>query len=98
MDSGVILDALRFIEPELKAAGIVHLRLFGSTARGERNAQSDVDLMADIDRSKHLTLVGLIRIENRLSDLLGTKVDLSLADSLRETVREKAVREAVIAF
>jgi uncharacterized protein len=98
MDNGTILRTLRLHEPELRAAGIVHLRLFGSVARGEATALSDVDLMADIDRSKHLTLLNLVRIENRLSDLLGAKVDLSLADSLRGTVRERAIREAALAF
>ena len=98
MDSGAILDTLRLHESELRAAGIVHLRLFGSTARGENNLQSDIDLMADIDRSKHLTLVTLVGIENRLSDLLGSKVDLSLSGSLKNGVRERATREAVLAF
>jgi uncharacterized protein len=98
MDSSAILRILRLHEPELKAVGIVHLRLFGSAARGESNAQSDIDLMADIDRTKHLTLVSLVRIENRLTDVLGKAVDLSLADTLIESVRERAASEAVLAF
>lgn len=51
MDKGSVIQTLRKHEPELKAAGIVHLRLFGSVARGEASDQSDVDLMADLDRS-----------------------------------------------
>lgn len=57
MDSAAILGALRLNEPELKAAGIVHLLLFGSLARGESHAQSDIDLLVEIDRAKHLTLL-----------------------------------------
>jgi hypothetical protein len=82
----------------LRAAGIVHLRLFGSVARGEQSAQSDVDLMADFDRSMRLNLFNLAHLENRLSDLLGVKADLSLADSMRERVRARAVHEAIDAF
>lgn len=98
MNKGSVIETLRRHEPELKAAGIVHLRLFGSVARGEESAHSDVDLMADLDRSKRLSLVGMAHLENRLSDLLGVKVDLSPAESMKESVRTRAAREAIHAF
>jgi hypothetical protein len=98
MDKGSVIQMLRQHEPELRAVGIVHLRLFGSVARGEASAQSDVDLMADLDRSKRLSLVRLARLENQLTDLLGVRVDLSLADSMKEAVRARAIREAILAF
>jgi predicted nucleotidyltransferase len=46
MDKNRILAILRSHAPELQAAGIAHLRLFGSVARGEATPQSDIDLMA----------------------------------------------------
>jgi uncharacterized protein len=98
MDKASILEVLRTHEPELKAAGVVHLRLFGSVARGESSLQSDVDLMAELDRSKHPTLLTLVHLENRLTDILGVKADLALADAMRETVRLRASREAILAF
>jgi hypothetical protein len=98
MDKRSVIQTLREHEPELRAAGIVHLRLFGLVARDEVSAESDIDLMADFDRSKHLSLISLVHLENHLGDLLGTKVDLSPADSMKEHVRERAIREAVLAF
>jgi predicted nucleotidyltransferase len=98
MDKGYVIETLRRHEPELRAAGIVHLRLFGSVARGEGSAQSDVDLMADLDRSMRLNLFNLAHLENRLSDLLGVKADLSLADSMKGRVRARATHEAIDAF
>ncbi len=98
MDKSSVIQTLREHERELRAAGIVHLRLFGSVARGEASAQSDVDLMADLDRSKRLSLVGMARLENQLTDLLGVRVDLSPADSMKEAVRARAIREAILAF
>lgn len=98
MDKSSVIEMLRRHEPELRAAGIVHLRLFGSVVRGEESAQSDVDLMADFDRSKCLTLFDMARLEGRLSYLLGGKVDLSPAGSMKERVRVRALREAVHAF
>jgi predicted nucleotidyltransferase len=98
MNKGSVIETLRRHEPELRAAGIVHLRLFGSVARGEESAQSDVDLMADLDRSRRWTLFDMARLEDRLSDLLGIKVDLSPAGSMKERVRARALREALHAF
>jgi predicted nucleotidyltransferase len=82
----------------LKAAGLVHLRLFGSVARGDASSRSDVDLLAEFDVSKPVTLVTVGRLESRLSDLLGVAVDLSSSRWLREPVRERAMEEAVVAF
>ncbi len=98
MDKEQDVSILREHEPELKAAGIVHLRLFGSVARGDASPVSDIDLMADLDNKKSFTLVSVGRLETRLRDILGVKVDLSSADWMREPVRTRAIREAVLAF
>jgi hypothetical protein len=98
MNKSRVLELLRQHEPELRAAGVVHLRLFGSVVRGEESAESDVDLMADFDRSKRQTLVSMARLENRLSDLLGAKVDLAREDAMREPVRSRVAHEAQLAF
>ena len=98
MDKALVIETLRQHEPELKAAGIAHLLLFGSVARGDNSAQSDVDLMAEFDPSKRRTLLSMARLESRLSDLLGARVDLSPAKAMREPVRTRALVEAVHAF
>jgi predicted nucleotidyltransferase len=98
MDKEQVVSILREHEPELKAAGIVHLRLFGSVARGDASPVSDIDLMADLDKTKSFTLVSVGRLETRLRDILGVRVDLSSADWMREPVRTRAIREAVLAF
>lgn len=98
MDKHSVIQTLRAHEPELKAAGIVHLRLFGSVARNESSATSDIDLIADFDRSRRLTLVTMVHLENRLADLLGAKVDLSPSDSMKEPIRNQALRDSALAF
>jgi Nucleotidyltransferase domain len=45
-----LVAELRRLEPELRRRGVRRLRLFGSVARGEADADSDVDLLAEIDR------------------------------------------------
>ena len=44
MDRDETIAKLREHEAELKALGVQHLYLFGSTARGEASEGSDVDL------------------------------------------------------
>ena len=98
MDKRLVVEKLRRHERELKAAGILHLRVFGSVVRGEASSMSDVDLLADFDRSGRITLVQLGNLQIRLSDMLGARVDLSSAEWMREPVKSKVLREAVIAF
>jgi len=98
IDKSTIIARLREHEPELKAAGIIRLALFGSVARGEATAQSDVDLMGDFDRARGLTLFDMAGLEVRLGEILETRVDLSDSRMLKEPVRLRAEREAVLAF
>jgi len=98
MDKERILGILREHEPELKAAGVLHLHLFGSVARGDNTPSSDVELLAEFDRTKPLTLQNMAKIEYQLDDLLGVKVDLSSSDSIYPRIRTRALAEAIVAF
>jgi predicted nucleotidyltransferase len=97
MNRDSVITKLREHEPALKAAGIVQ-RLHGSLARGAATATSDVDLIAEFDTTKHLSLLDMVGLENRLSDLLGARVDLSPEHTLKQPVAERAARESVRAF
>ncbi|SNT31783.1 hypothetical protein SAMN05421770_107149 [Granulicella rosea] len=98
MNREFVLDVLREHALELQAAGVAHLRVFGSVARGEAGPESDVDLLVDFDQRKRVTLVSVGSLEHRLGALLGAKVELSSAAWMREPIREQAIREAVVAF
>ena len=99
MEKADIIDQIRAHEPELRAAGVLHLFLHGSYARGTMTVGfSDVDILAEFDPSRRLSLVDMVAIENKLSDLLGARVDLSPARSLKTSVAANASREAVLAF
>ncbi len=40
----------------------------------------------------------MVGLENRLTDILGMRVDLAPAKALKDGIREQATREAVLAF
>lgn len=92
------LQILREHEADFKAKGVMHLRLFGSVARNEANEQSDVDLMVDFDPEVTLTLWEMSSVRLDLCDFLATPVDLVREKTMRPHIRERALREAVLAF
>ena len=98
MDTLRILNTLREHAPELRSAGVDHLRLFGSSARGEARPTSDIDLLADFAPNQRITLLTLGGLQQRLTELVGAEVDLSSESWMKEPVRRKALEEAILAF
>jgi predicted nucleotidyltransferase len=98
MDKSAFISKLREHAAELRAAGILHLDIHGSIARGEATPSSDVDLIAEFDRAKRLSLIGRAHLENLLTDILGVKADLADRAMLRPEVLERAQRESILVF
>ena len=73
--------------------GARHVRVFGSVARGDDDADSDVDLLVDIDDD--VGLVGLAGLERELSELLDASVDVIPASLLKPAARRSAEAEAI---
>jgi predicted nucleotidyltransferase len=85
---------LREHAPELRERyGITNLAVFGSVVRGEAREESDIDILADFQRS--IGLLALCSAENRLIDLLGAEVDLIPRDGVRPELKERIYAEAV---
>ena len=59
--------------------------LFGSYARGEADADSDIDLLVELDYVKHIGMT-FIGMKLDLEDLLAHKVDLVTDRSLSKRV------------
>src|SRR5215471_9273201 len=90
MDRSTVIAQLRKYEPELKAAGIVRLSLFGSVARGDASSESDVDLMAEFDPGKQFSILDMVSLEYWLTDILGVPVDLTSSTVMKDRVLERA--------
>ena len=67
--------------------------VFGSYARGDFHADSDLDLLVDFDKS--VNLFDIIGLQHFLEDRLDCKVDLGTESSLREEIRESVLNEAI---
>jgi predicted nucleotidyltransferase len=73
--------------------GVKSLALFGSMARDQATAASDVDLLVEFDRP--VGYFGLFALQDHLESLLGCKVDLGTPASLKPRIRERVMRECV---
>lgn len=87
------LAKLREAKPLWEKIGVSRLSIFGSVARDEARAGSDVDLLVEF--SGDAGLFELFRLRNQLEAVLGTRVDLGTRDSLRPELRSVVLSEAV---
>ncbi len=74
--------------------GAYNVRVFGSVARGEADEQSDIDLLVNMEKGRSLLDLGGLLMD--LEDLLGCKVDVVTEKGLRERIRERVLKEAVV--
>jgi hypothetical protein len=73
--------------------GAKNVRLFGSPARGEESADSDVDLLVDTEERRGLP--DLSHLLQEMEELLGCRVHVVESDALHWTIRECIIKEAV---
>jgi uncharacterized protein len=91
------IEILKRHEAELRALGVQHLYLFGSTARGDAKRDSDVDLFFDHERGK-LGLYELMDVQQRAAEILGHKADVMTRGSLHPVLRERIEASALQVF
>jgi predicted nucleotidyltransferase len=73
--------------------GASNVRIFGSVARGEDTADSDVDFLVELEPGRNL--LDRIALMQDLEDLLERKVDVATVKGLRKYFRDRILNEAV---
>jgi predicted nucleotidyltransferase len=82
------------IQAAAEAAGASNVRIFGSVARGEETAASDVDLLVDFP-AKDRGLFALLSLADEVERILGRPVDVAAVEVLAPIVRERPLAEAI---
>lgn len=75
------------------AHGASNVRVFGSVARAEEDADSDIDLLIDLEPD--VGLFGLMRLRRELEDVLGIHVDVVPDGGLKPGVMEAVMTDAL---
>ncbi|MFO1049909.1 MAG: nucleotidyltransferase family protein [Geminicoccaceae bacterium] len=73
--------------------GARNLRVFGSVARGEADAASDLDLLVDLEPGRSLIDLGALLAD--IETELGARVDVVTEAGLRPALRERVLCDAV---
>ena len=98
-----VLRVLRANEAELRRRGVAPAAVFGSVARGEARAASDVDVLIDLDPDRPIGLFDYAEIKLYIAGLFGVDtldgpVDVVNRKTLKSGLREGILRDAVDAF
>ncbi|MGY2050866.1 nucleotidyltransferase family protein [Methylobacterium sp. JK268] len=89
---------LRSHAEAVRARGATALSLFGSTARDEAAADSDLDLFIEYDPAGVVSLLDLVDIKLFLEAKLDVDVDITTRDSLHPRLRHHIETSAVRVF
>ncbi|MCH8553032.1 MAG: nucleotidyltransferase domain-containing protein [Natronospirillum sp.] len=74
--------------------GASHVRIFGSVARREETADSDIDILVELPKGYDL-FSQRMRLAQSFEELFGRKVDLIPEHELNQYIRDDVIREAV---
>lgn len=74
--------------------GVRELCVFGSALREDFGPESDIDFLVEFLPDQRVSLFTLIRMQHRLEDLLGRRVDLVPRDGLKPAVRAEVLASA----
>ncbi len=93
MDTDLALTELGRLLPIVRERfGVRELAVFGSVARGEATAASDLDVLVDFDGPA--TFDRFMGLKVFLEDSFGTKVDLVTRPALKPRIRDRILAEA----
>ena len=91
-----IEELKNIISPIAKKYQISHVYLFGSYARGDYNAESDIDLR--IDKGNLKGMFALCGFYTEIEDALGMKVDILTTGSLEESFLNDIQKDEVMLY
>jgi uncharacterized protein len=93
-----VLEALRAHESELQRLGVSHAAVFGSVARGEARANSDIDVLVELDHNRPMGIFEYARLKLYINEILDGAGDVVNRRTLKPLLRDTILRQAVHAF
>jgi uncharacterized protein len=91
-----ILALVQSHKAQIQKLGVKSLDLFGSVARDQATAESDVDIL--IELNEPAGFFEFFQIQHYLEELLQCPIDLGTIDSLKEHLREPVLNEVIRVF
>ncbi|HEY1613693.1 MAG TPA: nucleotidyltransferase domain-containing protein [Rhizomicrobium sp.] len=82
----------------LRARGVARAAVFGSVARREAHADSDVDILIEIDRERAIGLFDYAELCEDIANLFPVRVDVVNSRKLKPLLRDSILRDCIDAF
>ena len=98
MDRDLLSRRILSLRGELEEAGVTHLAMFGSRARGDHRPDSDLDVLIEVDGERKFSLIDLVGVEHRIGDALGLPVQVTMRRSLPDSFRQAVTPDVVEIF
>lgn len=92
------LHRLRASRAQLEGAGVRHVAIFGSFARGDDRPDSDIDLLVSLDRDLDIGWSSYMELQRCLEAIVGRPVDMVEDAALADRLRTEIEHERVHAF
>jgi predicted nucleotidyltransferase len=93
-----VLETLRSHESDLRRLGVSHAAVFGSVARGEAGAESDIDVLVELDEHRPMGIFEYARIKLYINELLDGSSDVVNRRTLKPLLRANILHDMVHAF
>src|SRR5262245_41602980 len=93
-----VLATLRAHETDLRRLGVAHAGVFGSVARGEASAESDIDVLVDLDEKRPMGIFEYARLKLYINELFDSPSDVVNRRTLKPLLEASILRDVVHAF
>jgi len=98
LDLQYVLETLRSHESDLRRLGVSHAAVFGSVARGEAGAESDIDVLVDLDENRPMGIFQYARLKLHINELLDGPSDVVNRRTLKPLLRANILHDLIHAF
>ena len=93
-----LIKELRSLRSRFERDGVTHMTLFGSRARRDNRADSDVDVMIDVAQDKPFSLLDLVGVSLIIQDELGLEASVVMRRSIPDDFAEETKPDLIEVF
>ncbi|MDP3259591.1 MAG: nucleotidyltransferase domain-containing protein [Thermodesulfovibrionales bacterium] len=79
-----------------RSFGVTRIGIFGSFAKGEQTASSDIDIVVEMEHSRK-NIHSFLKLKRFLEKEMERKIDLGFEHSLKPAIKEKVIKQIIYA-
>lgn len=79
-----------------RSFGVTRIGIFGSFAKGEQTASSDIDIVVEMEQSRK-NIHSFLKLKRFLEKEMERKIDLGFEHSLKPAIKEKVLKQIIYA-